>query len=256
MVSLPDLQRALGAAILDAEQVSDVAGAIALPATRTAARLGVYRGNVYGNWGGALAGAYPIVRRIVGEVFFAGLAHAYAQVHPSRSGDLNEYGEAMPEFVAAFPATQDLPYLPDVARVEWLVHRAWFAADTTPIELVRLRTLAAAEAPDLRPVLAGAVGLIESRWPLATLWEAHQPGRRGPVEVDLHAGGDRVLVDRPAWHPRVRGIESGDFRFLSAVACGAPLGTALESAAEEDPRFRPAPALARWVAEGVIIDLV
>lgn len=254
MQSLPDLQRALGAAILDANRAGAVTGL--LVGAASVARLGVYRGNVFGNWGNALANAYPIVRRIVGESFFAGLAHAYAHAHPSRSGDLNEYGESLPQFVGAFAATQDLPYLADVARMEWSVHRAWFAADSPPFEPARLGRVPAAGVADLRPVLAAAVGLIASRWPLARLWEAHQPEQGGPVDVDLRAGGDHVLVDRPGWRPRVRAIGRGDFRFLVAAARGDSLGAALVAAGADDPRFCPEQALARWVADGVITDLV
>ena len=87
--------------------------------------VSVYRSNAFGNWAQALAGAYPIARKVVGADFFEGLAREYARAYPSASGDLNEYGAHLAEFVAAFPHTQDLPYLPDVARMEWLAHRAY-----------------------------------------------------------------------------------------------------------------------------------
>src|SRR5258708_8332119 len=82
--------------------------------------MAAYRRNVFGNWSGALANAYPIVRKIVGGEFFDAMAREYAREHPSTSGDLNEFGARLPGFVAACPHTRDLPYMPDVSRMEWL----------------------------------------------------------------------------------------------------------------------------------------
>lgn len=189
--------------------------------------LAVYRGNVYGNWAQALAGAYPVVRKIVGAAFFEGLAGEYARVHRSASGDLNEYGAAMADFVAGFAHTQDLPYLPDVARMEWLAHLAYYAA--APVCL-----------------------LLESPWPLGRIWTVHQDDYEGEVDVDLQAGPDRILVHRPRWRVHVRSLAPGDFCFLQSLGRGAPLGEALEAAIGEEASFDVSTALVRWVDAGVI----
>jgi hypothetical protein len=211
--------------------------------------MSVYRSNVFGNWAQALSSAYPIVRKIVGEEFFEGLARAYAREYASASGDLNEYGERLPEFVAAFAQTQDLPYLPDVARMEWLAHRAYYAADAAGFDFEALET----SAPErLRLALAPACGLLTSEWPLARIWTVHQDDYEGEIAVNLNAGPDRILVHRPRWGAQVRSLAPGDYRFLEAASQGRTLGEALEAAVGEDLRFDPALALAGWVDAGVI----
>jgi hypothetical protein len=211
--------------------------------------LAVYRSNVFGNWAQALAGAYPIVRKIVGEEFFEGLAREYARAHPSASGDLNEYGVHLPEFVAAFQHTQDLPYLPDVARMEWLAHRAYYAANAKPPDLEVFKK----PSPETtRLALAPACALLDSAWPLARIWTVHQDDYEGEFDVDLGAGRDRVLVHRPKWRVQVLSVAPGNYRFLQSAARGETLGDALEAAAAEDPEFKPSLALAGWVDAGVI----
>lgn len=205
----------------------------------------VYRGNVFGNWSQALAGAYPVVRKIVGEEFFDGLAREYAREHPSISGDLNEHGAQFADFVAAFSHTQDLPYLPDVARMEWLAHRAYYAQDAAPFGLEGLD-----ESSRLR--LTPPCALLASDWPLARIWTVHQDDYEGAIDVDLRSGPDRILVHRPRWRALVRSLAPGDYRFLQAAARGETLGDALEAAAAEDPDFQPSLALAGWVDAGVI----
>ena len=226
MPSLPELQAGFAAALLDGGGPP---------------RMAVYRGNVFGNWSAALAGAYPVTRKIVGTRFFDAMARDYALAHPSRSGDLHEFGARLAGFLEAYPHTRDLPYLPDVARVEWLAHRAYYAADAVPFDFSR----------PTEARLASACALIESDWPLAPIWEAHQEGG-DPASVDLGAGPDRVLVHRPGWRVEVCSLRPGDFRFLERLGSGAGLGPALEAAAALDPAFVPRVAFAAWVQAGAL----
>ncbi len=226
MPSLPELQAGFAAALLDGGGPP---------------RMAVYRGNVFGNWSAALAAAYPVVRRIVGAEFFDAMARDFARTHPSQSGDLHEYGARLAEFLEAYPHTQDLPYLPDVARLEWLAHRAYYAADPRPFDFSR--------PTEVR--LAPACALLESDWPLARIWREHQEGGE-PETVDLNAGPDRVLVHRLGWRVEVSALRPGDYRFLELLQAGEALGAALEAAGICDPGFLPQVALAAWVQAGVL----
>jgi hypothetical protein len=199
----------------------------------------VHRNNVFGNLAGALADAYPIVRKIVGADFFKAMAHEYARQHPSTSGDLNEYGVSLPGFLRRFPHTLDLPYLPDVARMEWIAHLAHYAPEPEPLGDLPFR-LAAGSAP------------MRSDWPLARLWEVHQDGYHGEINVDFAPGPHRILVYRPAWRVAVQPITLGEYRFIAGARRGEPLGELLEATVELDPAFEPAAALARLAHIGVL----
>jgi uncharacterized protein len=218
------------------------------------ARYAVYRGNVRANCGKALAGAYPIVRKIVGDSFFEALAARFIAEHPSASGDLNQYGAEMAAFLGVFEPVLDLPYLADVARMEWLAHRAYFAGDTADFHAQRLAALAG-EAERLYATLAASCGLLASDWPLGRIWTVHQDDYSGSVDVDLCRGGERILVHRPHWGCLVQALAPGDFAFLSSCAAGAELGCALEAACAADADFQPGQALARWIDARVIAAL-
>jgi hypothetical protein len=64
--------------------------------------IGVYRNNYRGNLHDTLAGAYPVIRQLVGEDFFRLLARKYIEQHLSRGGNLHHYGAEMAKFVADF----------------------------------------------------------------------------------------------------------------------------------------------------------
>jgi hypothetical protein len=241
MHSLREQQREFGKILLQPGKAPDVGPGFE-----------IYAGNVYGNWTKALASAYPVVRKILGESFFEGVAREYSRAHPSVSGDLNEFGARFPGFVAEFPDAQDLPYLPDVARMEWLAHCAYFAADAPPLDQARLAAVPPEDYSSLRLQCAPGCALIASEWPLARIWEVHQEGYRGELNVDLQSGDEQILIHRPCWHVIVNSVAPGDYRFLVEATRGAALGDALQAASDADPQFDVAGALARWVGEGVV----
>lgn len=256
MPLLPDLQREFASGLQHAGHAAAAAAMFRGPPERVLARLAVYRGNVHANCTKALASAYPVVHKIVGEDFFAAMVREYARAIPSRSGDLNLYGEGLADFVADFPHTKDLPYLSDVARMEWLVHRAHFAEDSPAFDPSPLASLNAERFADLGPRLSAACALLQSPWPLGRIWTIHQHDYEGPFEVDLNAGPDSLLVYRAGWRARVLSLAPGDFSFLASAAHGGSLGEALEAGVAADASFDPSTTLARWIDAQVITGLV
>jgi hypothetical protein len=214
--------------------------------------ISVYRGNVFGNWSGALAIAYPIVRKIVGAEFFDAMVHHFARAHTSHSGDLHDYGAELPSFLGAYPHTADLPYLPDVARMEWFAHRAYYAPEIRSFDPMGHTDLSPERLASLRLKLAPSCALLRSPWPLARLWQIHQDDFRGDFSVDLDSGPDRVVIHRPRWQVNVRSVPPGEFRFLRGAEMGETLGEALETAASMDASFEPSAVLPRWIPLGVL----
>jgi len=81
-------------------------------------RFSVYRNNVASSLVRALEAAFPTVRKLVGDEFFAAMAGAFCLDHPPRSRMLMLYGDALPGWLESFPPVAHLGYLPDVARLD------------------------------------------------------------------------------------------------------------------------------------------
>jgi len=251
---LAALQQTFGAAIASIDKAAETASIFRAGPDAALARLAVYRGNVVGACTKALAGAYPIVAKIVGEAFFEGLAREYLRRFPSTSGDLNEFGASLAQFVARFEHTQDLPYLSDVARMEWLAHRAYYARDAVVPDLARLAAAVEHDEGALRFRLAPACALLASSWPLARIWEVHQDDYEGEFSVDLEAGPERILIYRPQFRVLVGTLSAGSYRFLERCRAGVPIASALEAALVAEPAFDLSAALAAWIGAGVIVE--
>jgi hypothetical protein len=217
-------------------------------------RLGVYRSNQLMNLSTALQGAYPVVAKLVGQDFFAGMTREYSRQAPSTSGDLNQFGASLPAFVEQFAPVTHVPYLPDLARLEWMVHRAFYAADHARLDTSRLAGVPANDQSQLQFRLHPACALMRSEYPVARLWEIHQDDFKGEFAVDPDEPCGWTLVSRPRFLAQVWSMDEASGAFLHALTRNASLADALADAQARDSGFDPGSRLARWIADGVIVD--
>jgi hypothetical protein len=140
-------------------------------------RLDIYRNNIFTSLSDLLIGHFPVVCRVVDTRFFQYAADAFIRAHPPRQAVLSAYGAEFAAFLAEFPPCQSLPYLPDLARLEWLLHRS-----------ARLR--------ESKEHGGAAFELLHSRWPVDEIWRANQAGADGSMAIDLGSGGVSLLITR------------------------------------------------------------
>jgi uncharacterized protein len=219
---------------------------------RVADRFALYRGNLVANWSKALGSAYPMLQAIVGAELFRSLARAYGCLHPSIDGDLNRFGEKLPRFLEEFEALCNLtewPCLADLARLEWAVHRAFYASDDGRLTATDLSALDAAALDLLRVKLHPTCTLLRADWALMELWEAHQKGGAMPA---CAREACMLRVCRPRWKVEVRALAAGEYAALEALEDGRPLGEALEFASETAADFDAGAALTAWLTDGVL----
>ena len=216
-------------------------------------RFSLYRGNMSTAWRRTLGHAYPVVLALVGEAFFGGLARAYGRQYPSDSADLNQFGERFADFLTSFPPAAELPYLPDMARLEWAVHLAHDAADAPGIAPEALAALAPDQLEARRFSLHPACVLLASSWQVAALWQAHQEGEgQGKFPQELQVAS-YALVCRPRWKAQVLVVEAAAHAALVMLQQGQSFGAALDAAFERDPAFDLAAHLRQWLAHAVLV---
>jgi hypothetical protein len=139
---LRDLQKAFLEGIFTLDTPSAVLDQIQ-PSLKLAAadHLEIYRGSIFGTLTKALAETYPVCRQLVGDLCFDQITTLFIQKFPSVSPDLYEYGEEFPTFLASLDPLQSLPYLPDVARLEWVWQSVFHYAKPVGFDLQTLSTL-------------------------------------------------------------------------------------------------------------------
>jgi hypothetical protein len=251
MPELLDIQQGVAGALNDADMTSSAGRWLMGDSALIEQRLAIYRANVALGVTKALGAAYPIVRQVVGETFFDGLARAYQRVAPSASGDLFDYGEALAGFVAEFPHTQSLQYLPDLARLEWAVHRAYGAADAAAWDLTALAQVAPAQQSAIHFHWAAGTAIVDSNFPIARIWLIHQSDFDGEFRVDWSIR-ERALVSREGFRVVVSALGSGDAAFIASSLARAALGASAEMALAADSGFDLGRLLSRLMTSNVI----
>lgn len=251
MADLLALQRALAASLQDPSAALLPSAHLAGDGAAIERRLGIYRANIAASVAKALGAAYPVVAQWVGAEFFAGLARAYGRARPSGSGDLYDHGAEFGDFLADFPHTRSLPYLPDLARLEWQVHRAYGAADAPAFEVARLAAVAPADQGSICFQWAAGTAVVESAFPIVRLWTLHQPGHEGAFTLE-GAGAERARVGRDGWRVDVALIDPAEARFLQHSLGGATLESATAAALAEAPEFDLGALLPRLVSARLI----
>jgi len=218
---------------------------------RAAQGLAAYRTSVLANLSAALTATYPLVQTIVGPDFFAAAARAYVMEVPSRSGDLNDYGDALDRFLGAYPPAASLAYLPDVARLEWRIQQVHRAPSAPAQDLTALAAMDGEEWDSLCFRLDPGHQLLASDWPLARIWAVNQPDYQGDFSVDF-TQGQPVVVQRQAEGVQVMALARGEYRFLDALGQCRSLAEAVAAALDHDPGFDLAEVLPRHLRSGLI----
>jgi hypothetical protein len=224
-------------------------------------RIGIYRNNMFDSLTAALAAVYPTVAALVGDGFFRFAAHAYVVAHPSRSGNLHDFGGELPGFLERFEPARSLPYLADCARLDWAWHTAFHTcsarASDVGATLVRLARMPDEERLAVRLGWQPAACLVTSAFPILRIWQMNQsplPDADSAPSVDLDMGGEDVLVIQRAGEVVLERLAPAEHALLDALSREAPLGEAVGAALAVDPGFDVAAALAHHLSLATLID--
>lgn len=246
-LALRDLQAAFAAHLLGADR-ADLAADVLGDAIPAPARLRVYRHHVFESLRSALAATFPTVQTLVGADFFRGLARGFIGKSPPDQPVLAEYGAAFPAFIAGQEAARDLPYLADVARLDWALNLAFHAPADGRLAAADLAVVPADRLPSLRLGLAPGSALIRSPYPLDRIWAASQPDAPAG-RVDLDSGGAHLLVLRRPDDAAFVALSAGEAAFVASLADGLSLE---EAACQAGTGFDLSAAFARLLGLGAL----
>jgi hypothetical protein len=245
-LSLPDLQAAFAAHVAGEDQPELVASV--LDDTISApARLRVYRHHVSHSLAASLAATFPTVQALVGETFFEGMARAFVASSLPTQPVLSEYGVGFAAFIDGYAPAHGLPYLADMARLDWALNLAFHSPAEPRLTSADLAAIPVEELPGKSVALAAGTAIVRSRHPIDRIWHAAQPGASDGT-VDLEAGEARLLVLRGPDDAGFLVLQAGEARFLEALAEGATLEAAASAALTAEDAFDLSASFARLLA--------
>jgi len=220
----------------------------------------IYRNNYFLSLTEALRAIFGSTDTLLGEQFFNFAADAYIRKHPSRSGNLHHFGDRFAHFLAAMPETQTLPYLENVARIDWAWHSAFHAADADPVFADALTAFAPEQYSDLRFDLVPSAALFQSEYSVMDIW--HYCRRNGDTgesaempALQFDEGEQWIAVFRVGLQIKTELLTRSEFVFVQQCASGQPLMVAAQAAMESDSAFDLLQVLQRLFALGIFAQL-
>jgi hypothetical protein len=198
--------------------------------------LKAYQANGHALAERALAAAYPVTQQLLGDESFSSLARALWHAHPPQCGDIARWGDALAGFLQNDPQLAGEPYLADVARTEWALHRCASAADALA-DLSTVGLLTTTEPSLVYLDLAPGSFTLHSPWPVASIMGAHLKGEPNMhvLAIELQQGlAQDVLVWREGLQPQVREAMVGEQQFVQALLDEHTLEQALDASPQVD----------------------
>jgi hypothetical protein len=244
MTTLAELQRRFLAAVL-ADARADIDAQIRPDGLAPKLRLQLYGNTARLLLTEALRSNFPAACRMVGEGFFAHAASEFIRWHPPRQPRLAEYGAELPAFLSGFRPASSLPWLPDLARLEWAMLACQEAEDTPALAAADLQEQPSGTLGRLRFAPHPACRLLASLWPVDRIRSyALAAGEESPP--DLRSDPVRLLVRRGGSGVVVRRLAAPEFMLLERLLAGMPAEEALDGIEAEC-----VPVLARALRDGL-----
>lgn len=228
------------------------AQALLAPQVEMPAAFNVYRNTVMKGCIDALQANFPAVARLVGAEWFRAAAAQFVRAHPPRTPMLALYGEGFQDFLAAFPAAEELPYLPAVARLDRFWSEAHVARDEAPLDPAALTGMDSARlaALRLRPHAAAYWAWFEL--PAYAIWSRQRA--EAPESDEFAWRGEGALLTRPEGAVRWAPLSQGGCILLDTCARGEALGAAADAALAADPATDLSQLMKRLLVAGAFAN--
>lgn len=212
--------------------------------------IAVYRNTVIRGAVEALRANYPVVEQIVGEEMFEHVAVDFVSSCPPQDPVLALYGAEFADWLVHQKWIADLPYLPDVAKVERMHLNSLFAPDDDPMVGEQVK-----KAPELRNSALRLHPAAQFAWlptPAMSIWLAHQRPAAGEIAPEWKSEGAIFARPEPFKIHSAR-IGRTAHRLLSGVRLGESLSASMAAASRLYPEENPTAVFASLVNLGVFL---
>ena len=189
-------------------------------------RIAVYHNHHRISLAGALAANYPTVAKVVGEPAFQALAASFIALDPPREPSLAAYGAGFAAFLEEDARARSLPYLADVARLDWARNLAERADDLAVFGPQHLASLNEARLTSLTLAPHPSLTLLSSPFPLLRIRDLAAGATEDGVSLDQ--GGVHLMIWRAGGAISCADLEPPVHRFVESLASGKSLAEAAQ----------------------------
>ena len=244
MPSLAEFQSSFADQLLSAH--------LATLSNRDMAAMTVYCNTVTKGFIDALAANYPTVLKLVGDEWFEAAALRFVRNTSAATPVLAEYGKEFVAFLEHFSPAKEIPYLCDVARIDWQWIESYIAPDAPALRAATLQALDGEQLLNTRLLLHPATRLCAVHHSALTIW-LHNHSANTSTELRVDDVDEHALITRTR-DIEVMPLPVIEYEFVADIEHGATLGEAAMTALADDAQFPLANTLAKLINAGCFAD--
>lgn len=185
----------------------------------------IYRTNGNQVLARTLVDTYPTLNRLLGSVVFESIGQQYIRTNVGAAHDLISYGEEFPRFIADYHGNDVPEFTPDLASLEFAMHRAFYARDDLPIDNLSLGYLIAQDGANARISLRASATLLDSGWQLAYIRQEIEKSE--PVAINAFSPNhdlERLIVYKHDFIVKIGVVENELWPVQEGIRAGTALG--------------------------------
>lgn len=200
----------------------------------------VYRNNYYISLTEALRSVYVSVDKLVGSGFFDFVAHSYIDAHPSRSGNLHEFGDCFAGFIGSLEQARSVPYIADIAHLDWAWHQMFHAKDSESLGVEALGKFPHEDFGALHFKFVAAMQIQRMDYTVFGLWSHCReiPGFESSEDLSYENTVELIMIYRSGLDVVVSLVADAEAIFIQELQAGMCLADATESAMASDMQFQ------------------
>ncbi len=197
-------------------------------------RLNIYKNNTRLNLIDTLKNIYPVTLQLVGEEFFKTMARYYVKQVPMEVGNRNAYGSEFGDFIKGFLEAKSLPYLSDMARLEYAYFKVGVIKEKEVLTQEGLQA-ALGEFGDVVFALNSNAIYVNLTFNVDKLWYLHQSDNVDFSSFELIKSPRSVLVIKDASHMTWMKVLSAETAaFLEDVSLGKSFAESMHIQMEKE----------------------
>ena len=209
------------------------------------ARLRVYSNNCHQSWRRSIRQTFPALTAIVGEAYLLSLARRHRQETTAYPHDLNDYAGDFQQWLQSqsrLLASSELPYLADLAKLEWLHLQSHLASNTPstpwPGEQEGLDGIYLQRSPH--------TFCLRTAWPVDSLYQ-HWQQQTLPDAIRHHGAELLLAVFRCDYRTTMQQLSQTEFDWLSMLAAPQAIPDLIGRFGTELPSLLSSSIASGWV---------
>lgn len=198
--------------------------------------INIYQRNLLANAQRALSISFPTIFKLLDSDISASLVHQFLRSSPPSQGDWGQWGETFTTFLSSHEVSENYPYLPDCAALDWHIHCGLHGKDQT-FERPSLQLLSDSEPEYITVIFNQNVKVISSQYPITEILQAHHHSdeiqRKGAMKKAQEAllsipKEHWTMIYRPEFQPQVTRLSVSEGNFMHCLMSGSTLAQALD----------------------------